>query len=116
MPAAGLGRHKKLHAVLIDRTSSRPAFIENDDGRYYLRLACVKILAKSELTDENTIPYTEAYMANTRMSGMIQIPHNIIRYGPLPLASVTRPMEGMQFSDDLDDQHISQLKGNLKKI
>ena len=107
-------KHKKVHAALIDRTSARPAFIEKDDGRYYLRLASVQIPAGAEITDANSIPFTEAYIVNARVANTIQPTYTLnpqfIHYGPLPLAPGARPMEGMQFSDDMEDQNISHLK------
>jgi hypothetical protein len=47
---------------------------------------------------------------------MVPLKPSLIPYGPLPLAPGTRPKEGMQFSDDLEDRKISYLNTKLNAL
>lgn len=101
--------HKRFHASLSDPSTSKAAFVVRDGSRYYLRCASRTIAAGEFVTDLNTFPYTEAHVRNQSVCGMTEIQPAFVPYGPIPCGGKATTIEGIQFSDDLEDRKISNL-------
>jgi hypothetical protein len=107
--------HKVFHSTLIDPATSRPAFTLTHGYRFYLRTATESIPRNTELTDQNTAPYTEALIKNFKLPGMqVRGDPSLTQYGPFPAGEYEASgLEGIFFSNDLRDRNITHLRAWL---